>query len=242
MGVLITGVNGGIGKALCKQYTSKGVRVYGLDLGETCNHEFVDEYYKIDLNGVSKNEKYREQCFQLLSKLDIDTLINNAACQLLGDIDTFDASDWEQTLNVNLSAPFYLVQGCLVSLEKNNGVVVNVGSIHAGLTKPGFFAYATSKAALVGLTKALAVELKGRVRVNAISPAAVNTEMLQAGFGGNMDKINALGRLHPSQKIAEPNELAEFIFELSKSKFPFLNGSNISYDGGISSALLDVDV
>ena len=105
-----------------------------------------------------------------------------------------------------------------------------------------FFAYATSKAALVGLTKALAVELKGRVRVNAISPAAVNTEMLQAGFGGNMDKINALGRLHPSQKIAEPNELAEFIFELSKSKFPFLNGSNISYDGGISSALLDVDV
>ena len=94
--------------------------------------------------------------------------MNNAAVQILAPADAITFDQWRETLDTNLLAPFLLTQALLPELERGRGSVVNVASIHANLTKPGFVAYATSKAALVGLTRSLAVDLGGRVRVNAV--------------------------------------------------------------------------
>src|SRR3546814_5507046 len=106
-------------------------------------------------------------------------------------------------------------------------MVLNIRSIHARLTKPGFAAYATSKAALSGLTRAMAVELGSRVRVNAIEPAAIATPMLRAGFADNENGYRQLNDLHPSGNIGSPDELAQLARLLIASDNNFLNGAEI---------------
>ena len=87
----------------------------------------------------------------------------------------------------------------------------------------------------------MAVEFKGKITVNAVSPAAIGTDMLKAGFDNNEAAVDKLAEIHPSQQIGEPDLLASFIMSLTTANNRFLNGSNISYDGGISNALLDLD-
>jgi NAD(P)-dependent dehydrogenase (short-subunit alcohol dehydrogenase family) len=101
--------------------------------------------------------------------------------------------------------------------------------------------YATSKAALVGLTRALAVDLGSRVRVNAINPAAVATPMLLDGFKGKEALYAALGGMHPLGRIAEPAEIAQVALFLASRKAAFITGAAFDVDGGILSRLHDPD-
>ena len=107
---------------------------------------------------------------------------HNGKDAVLGSFEQLSASDWHETMAVNLLAPVAISRALLPELKRQHGSIVHIGSIHSQLTKPGFTAYATSKAALAGLTRAMAVELGGSVRVNAIEPAAIATPMLAAGF------------------------------------------------------------
>ena len=147
--------------------------------------------------------------------------------------------DWHDTLDVNLLAPFLLTQALLNNLERGNGSVVNISSVHARATKPGFVCYATSKAALAGLTRALAVDLGSRVRVNSINPAAVITPMLLEGFKGRDDQYAELAKMHPLGRIAEPSEIAQMAVFLASNKASFISGTAFNVDGGILSRLHD---
>ena len=116
--------------------------------------------------------------------------------------------------------------------------MVNVASIHANLTKPGFVAYATSKAALVGLTRSMAVDLGRRVRVNAVLPAATATPMLTAGLGGAAE-LEALGAMHPLGRIARPEEIAAAVVYLASEAASFVTGTVLAVDGGVGARLHD---
>jgi NAD(P)-dependent dehydrogenase (short-subunit alcohol dehydrogenase family) len=142
-------------------------------------------------------------------------------------------------LNVNLVAPFLLVQALLQELENANGSVINIASIHAQVTKPEFVCYATSKTALVGLTRSMAVDLGGRVRINSICPAAVSTPMLMAGFEGKDDRFKELSRMHPLGRIGTPDEIAQVALFLASPAASFITGAAINVDGGIGSRLHD---
>ena len=109
------------------------------------------------------------------------------------------------------------------------------------ITKKKFISYATSKSALVGLTKSMSVDLQGKVRVNSISPAAIDTPMLHEGFNNNEQNIKKLNSLHPSQRIGKPNEIAKLARFLAERDLGFLNGANLNIDGGISNVLKDLD-
>ncbi|MCU0394198.1 MAG: SDR family oxidoreductase, partial [Thermoflexibacter sp.] len=170
----------------------------------------------------------------------LDLLINNAAVQLLSPTETNALADWYETMNVNLTAPMLLSQLFLPMIEKEGGSIINIASIHQQLTKPRFVSYATSKSALVGLTKAMAVDLQGRIRVNCISPAAIETDMLRAGFNHDEDALNALKKLHPVQRIGYPEEVARLALFLASEQAKFINGANLQLDGGISSVLHDL--
>lgn len=238
---LVTGALGGIGQALCAVFRQAGYHVIGTDRRDgTCD---CDEFIRRDILEICAGEAARgafvNDVRSRLGGLGLSVLINNAAVQILGATEQITMSDWDTTLHTNLVAPFRLVQSLLPELEQARGSVVNVASIHAVATKPGFVAYATSKAALVGLTRTLAVDLGPRVRVNAINPAATATPMLLAGFAGKPDEFAALAKMHPLERIADPTEVARTALFLASEEASFITGSTLHIDGGIGARLHD---
>ena len=237
---IITGAAGGIGAALCRSFRLSGYRVIATDLSGPAGG---DAFVAADLNRFARDDEYRAEIVTALTTElggdELHVLVNNAAVQVLGGVEALGADDWHTTLDVNLVAPFLLAQAFLGALEAAGGSVVNVSSIHERLTKPGFVAYATSKAALAGLTRAMAVDLGPRVRVNAVAPAATGTPMLEAGFDGQPDLRAELDRHHPAGRIGTPDEVAESVTFLASDRARFITGTVLGIDGGIAARLHD---
>jgi NAD(P)-dependent dehydrogenase (short-subunit alcohol dehydrogenase family) len=240
--VLVTGAAGGIGRALVHAF-SRDYQVIALDSlakpdGLVCSH-----YKQVDLARLVVDQSYSSTVFSnlkvLMGDCGLDVLVNNAAIQVLGGVDSLTVSDWHHTLDVNLLTPFVLTQGLMGPLEKANGCVINISSIHARLTKPNFVAYATSKAALSAMTRAMAVDLGSRIRVNAIEPAAIETDMLKAGFTEQPEKFAELQACHPQGRIGKPEEVAALALSVASGELRFLHGACIGMDGGISGRLHD---
>jgi len=239
--ILITGSNGAIGQGLCKSFTENGWRVIGTDLEENSKGN-TSAYLSIDLNLICTDISYCDQAIKgILSecKEGLDVLVNNAATQILAPIVELTFQNWQKTLNINLNSVFILIKELLPKLEEKKGNVVNIASIHATLTKPSFSAYSTSKAALVGLTASLAVELGSRIRVNAICPAAIDTPMLHEGFVDNPNGLGELKDYHPTACIGSVKDIVNSVLFLSDRNNNFLNGSMLDLSGGISSSLHD---
>jgi NAD(P)-dependent dehydrogenase (short-subunit alcohol dehydrogenase family) len=239
--VFITGANGGIGKALCKAFFEAGYYVIASDkVNGDC---LSDAFIQADIAKICIDSDYRAEIiskiYSYLNGQGLFALINNAATQVLGKTEEIQVEHWNQTLNTNLIAPFLLIQGLLSELKKANGSVVNISSVHAINTKPGFICYATSKTALVGLTKSMAVDLGSDVRINAICPGATATPMLLAGFEGKEENFQQLSKMHPLGRIAQPKEIAQVALFLVSDQASFMTGVSLSVDGGISVRLHD---
>ena len=238
---LITGAAGGIGKALCETFREADYTVFGLD--RIADPEESDPYYLVDLRELCRVPECLTQLVEdvrrRLAGGGLAALIHNAAHQVVKPIETLTISDWTDTLDVNLLAPFLLSQALLPELESVHGCIINISSIHAMLSKPSYTCYATSKAALSGLTRCMAIELGGRVRVNAIAPAAVATPMLREGFPGRPEDYAQLGEMHPLGRIADPKEVAAAALFLCSPGASFVNGAVLNVDSGISARLHD---
>lgn len=238
---LITGALGGIGQALCSEFRKAGYAVIATDRNPgPCE---CDTFIQLDVRHLysrpSERQRVVAETRSLTGEAGLTVLVNNAATQILNRTDDIRISDWDETIETNLIAPFLLIQSLLPELECANGSVVNVASVHATATKPGFVCYATSKAALVGLTRSLAVDLGPRVRVNAINPAATATPMLLAGFEGKKEQFRELAHMHPMERIAEPSEVAQTAVFLASERASFITGACFSIDGGIGARLHD---
>lgn len=240
---IITGAAGGIGQALVREFASAGYQVIGIIHATQPEPAPATQYVTCDLARTVQDERYASEIFaqihQIVGQSSLKALINNAATQILGGVDTLSRDDWQQTLQVNLLAPFIWSQAFLPELEQAGGSIVNISSIHARLTKKKFVAYATSKAALSGMTRAMAVDLGPRVRVNAIEPAAIETEMLKAGFEDNDALYNQLRNCHPQHRVGYVEEVANLALVIVEGYIDFLHGACIGLDGGISGCLLD---
>ena len=238
---LVTGVLGGIGSVISRKLKESGYYVYGLDVRDDFNYT-CDRFILFDLDKYVTDSSYRIKFTELFNNLipRLDLLVNNAAVQRLDTLENLKIDDWQETLNVNLTGPLLLSKLFLDRLVSSKGSIINIGSIHQQLTKKEFVSYATSKSALVGLTKAMAVDLEGKVRVNAVSPAAIETKMLLEGFDNDQEKVRALEALHPVQRIGYPEDVAKLVLFLASENNGFIHGANISLDGGISSVLKDL--
>jgi NAD(P)-dependent dehydrogenase (short-subunit alcohol dehydrogenase family) len=241
--VIVTGCEGSIGRAITEEFRSNGWFVVGTDrlasLSGTCDHYIEQDLVELCHSESARAEFAAKVDSILADRLRLSCLVNNAAVQIIKPTAILTLAEFQQTLDVNLVAPFVLSQMFHSDLEANSGCIVNVSSIHARLTKPGFVAYATSKSALSGLTRAMAVDLAGAIRVNGVEPAAVDTDMLREGFAHNSDGFEKLQSHHPSGRIGQPSEIARVIFILTDPGIGFLNGEVIGIDGAIGARLHD---
>ena len=239
---VITGASGAIGKAVAERFKHDNYLVCGIDMIEIEN-EHLDFFIKCDLNAMVNSSDILDDVLLKIKHWagtqTIDVLVNNAAYQHVSRAHPIPVSELMKSYSTNVIAPYLLITTLLESMTRETGSVVNVGSIHSRLTKPGFIAYATTKAALAAMTRGLALDLEDRIRINCIEPASVETPMLVDGFKGFPEKMRELESYHPQKRIAKAVEIAELIFVISSSKVRFLHGSCIDMSGGISCQLHD---
>ncbi|MEU7947245.1 SDR family oxidoreductase [Micromonospora taraxaci] len=164
-----------------------------------------------------------------LGRLDI--LVNNAGAFLLGPLEQLSLEEFEQTVAVNVRAPFVAAQAAVRHMRAG-GRVINIGSNAAERAVfPGFALYAMSKTALIGLTKALGRELGGRaITVNLVNPGATDTELNPAD-GPNADTINGFTALG---HFAEPSDVAATVAFLAGPGGRYITGATVNVDGGFT--------
>lgn len=239
---LITGAKGGIGTSLCSAFRSAGYFVVGTDRLQEGDAD-CDRFICADIAKICKDvaalQRFRDEVMELAHGTGLTVLVNNAAVQITGSLQDIDYADWALSMDTNLIAPAQLTRIFQADLATAGGSVINMASVHAKATKPGFACYATTKSALVGLTRALAVELGGSIRVNAMCPAAVNTPMLREGFDGNEAALARLAYYHPIGRIAEPSEIASVALFLASPDASFVTGAVLDIDGAVLSKLSD---
>jgi NAD(P)-dependent dehydrogenase (short-subunit alcohol dehydrogenase family) len=238
---IVTGPERGIGQAIARELRAHGWYVVGIGLGVSADE--CDAYCQFDLALCEDWDRFQTECItpvrEAFSGLLLGALVNNAAVQHLAPTRQLSLENWRASLSVNLTAPFLLSQAFADDLRVGRGAIANIGSVHAQATKPEFVAYSTSKAALHGLTRALAVDLGGEVRVCAIAPGAISTDMLEAGFKGRPGNRAELDAFHPAGQIGTPEEVAKAVAFVLREDLPFLTGSVVTLDGGILSRLHD---
>lgn len=236
---LITGAAGGIGSALVPAFEAAGWRVVSTDVRPMAR----SGHLVLDIGACTDPDQPAHQhvvaALRQATGGRLRALVANAAHQVVKPSHTLTAADWQTTLGVNLLSPFWLAMAFRQELAANRGSVLAISSIHERLTKPGFVAYATSKAALSGMVRAMAVELGAEVRCNAICPAAIATPMLVAGFDGQPGALTALERFHPVGRLGKPDEVAQAALFACSDAAGFLNGACLDLSGGISARLHD---
>lgn len=236
---LITGAAGGIGSALVVAFERAGWQVVSTDLHDLPRRDHVTADLGLCID--PELAEHQRIIAQLRHATDgrLKALIANAAHQVVKPSDQLTAIDWAQSLGINVLSPFWLAMAFRDELASNRGSFLAISSIHERLTKPEFVAYATSKAALSGMVRALAVDIGSAVRCNAICPAAVATPMLVAGFEGRPEALAVLKAFHPVSRLGQPDEVAQAALYACSDSAGFLNGSCIDISGGISARLHD---
>lgn len=241
--VLITGASSGIGRACAFRFAAEGAKVAIVARNGEALDEIVTQI--ASAGGVAKaiaadvtQEVEIDRVVQETVEAfgGIDVLVNAAGIIATGTVETTALKDWDYMMNLNVRAPFYLIQQALPYLAERKGNIVNVSSVTGIRAFPGVLSYCVSKAGVSQLTSCLALELAGKgVRVNAVCPGVVVTQLHRRG-GMNDDAYAAFlehsKTTHPLGRVGQPEEIAALIFFLASLEAGWITGANIPIDGG----------
>ena len=238
---LVTGAGAGIGKAVALALADEGAHVAACDL----NAETVSATAEAARGrqgraalgraaDVTDDARMAEIVAQAERELGpVGILVNNAGISSVARAEELAPAAWRRVVEVNLTSLFLLAQAVgRGMLARGEGVIVNVASVYGLRPGPLRVAYSTTKAGVIGLTQALAIEWADRgVRVNAVAPGYTWTEMFrQAQARGGVD-VEALIRRTPSGRLAEPEEIASAIIFLASDDARHINGHTLVVDG-----------
>jgi NAD(P)-dependent dehydrogenase (short-subunit alcohol dehydrogenase family) len=239
---VITGGAQGIGRRTAEVLAGRGYTLAIIDLHEPAltvrsisNPERVMGYAG-DITREDTVAEFARCVFDRFGRADV--LVNNAGISLICPAEQTSVADYRRVLEVNLVAPFLLARTFgMKMLEAGHGSIINVASVAGLLAVSDRAAYNTSKHGLIGLTRTLAAEWGGRgVRVNAVCPGWVKTEMDVADqAGGSYTDADITGRI-PMARFAAPDDIARAIaFLADGQESGFVNGHCLSVDGGWAS-------
>lgn len=236
---IITGAASGIGRETALLFSQEGARVVVADLLEKGGKETVEEikktgeafFFLLDVCNRAQAKEMVKIAVEKYGKIDI--LVNNAGIAQDALLVKMTETQWGNVLDVNLKGAFNCSQAVAEQMiSQGHGVIINVSSVVGLYGNIGQANYATAKAGLIGLTKALSKELgrKG-VRVNAVAPGFTMTAMMK----NVPDKVLQMMREKtPLGRMAEPKDIAYAYLYLASDEASFVNGAVLSVDGGLT--------
>jgi NAD(P)-dependent dehydrogenase (short-subunit alcohol dehydrogenase family) len=248
---IVTGTTG-IGKATAKRLARGGARVLacGLDTAanEALNREAIAEEISIEVKqcDVSCAAEIEAAVLRATeSLLGLDILVNAAAVHPYGTAIETDLETWNRCLTVNVTSIFLFAHFSVPAMRKRGGgAIVNIASVQGYACQRGVTAYATSKGAILSLTRALALDhAADGIRVNSISPGSIATPMLEFAartFSPESpveESFKRFGEVHPLGRVGTPEEVAELAAFLASARASFCTGGDYLIDGGLLAGL-----
>lgn len=238
--VLVTGASSGIGKAVALRFAKEGASVAAVARRKDRLNDLVQDadgrIHPIAAD-LSKESDTRACADEVLKKLGgVDILIHAAGIIGTGTIENTTLEQWDTMMNINLRSIFHLTQCCLPSLMERRGNIVSLSSVAGLRSFPGVLAYSVSKAGVDQFTRCVALDLAPKgVRVNAVDPGVVVTELHRAG-GMNEEQYQAFlersKTTHPLGRVGTPEEVTELILFLASDRASWITGATYSIDGG----------
>ncbi|MFM8747136.1 MAG: SDR family NAD(P)-dependent oxidoreductase [Aestuariivirga sp.] len=237
---IVTGAARGIGLAIAERFAAEGASVTIADIldaeGQAAAAAIGANYTHCD---VAQAADVRALVAAVVARHGaVDILVNNAGIALGGDFLDVTEADFDRVLAVNLKGSFLMLQACARQMVKQAGAgrkpgaIINMSSVNDTLTIPGIVSYCVSKGGVSQLTRATAVALAPHgIRVNAIGPGSISTDMMKGVLADRAALNRALSRT-PLGRVGEPSEVASIAAFLASDDASYVTGETIYVDGG----------
>ncbi len=241
---IITGGAAGIGFAVARRFLDEGARLLITDVDEQGLRNAAQSLDRGDAVQTLRADVSQAEDWQLVARRaqeslgGLDILVNNAGIEVLGTVETVTEAQWDRIMAINVKSIYLSMRALLPLLRKSHGSVINMASIAGLIGAPGWIAYITSKHAVIGTTKCLALDYAGDgIRVNAICPGMVQTPMAERidrtiGQGNESAGHQALQSGIPLGRYIKPEEVADIALHFASDQSRFTTGTSYVIDGG----------
>lgn len=245
---VVTGAGAGIGRAIARAFAAEGASVALADINADAVAETASIIAKAggtalaiptDVANAGSVEKLAAGTLARFGAVHV--LMNNAAIQVNKFIEDTTPEEWARQMAVNVGGVFLCSKYFLPHLRATRGSIINMSSVNGTFVEPMCAGYCATKAAILGFTKALAID-HGRegIRVNAICPGYIDAGLAEGYFLAQPDPDAAraqAGKLHALGRIGRPEEVAKVAVFLASDESSFMTGAAVAVDGGFSSGL-----
>jgi NAD(P)-dependent dehydrogenase (short-subunit alcohol dehydrogenase family) len=235
---LVTGGASGIGEHTVRVLHNAGADVIVADLNAEAAGRVVSSLGE-RASALQVDVTSRESVAAAFSRLDkLDILVNNAGIGHVGNLEETELEDWQRIFRVNVEGAYLVTKAAApLLLASGHGAIVNIGSVAGLVGVKRRFAYCASKGAVVAMTRQIAADYAGRLRINCVCPGTVDTPFvegyLEKYHKHEKEKVRAeLDQRQPVGRLGKPQEIAHLVLYLCSDEAEFVTGSIVTIDGG----------
>lgn len=237
---IVTGGGNGIGAAICSAYAKEGARIVVADIDQVAADQVAQSIQdaggtatpvKLDVTSQGSAEQMAAMVLEQYGQIDV--LVNNAGARIIKGLMQHSLEDWDKMLRVNLTGPFICAQAVLPGMiRRGGGNIINLASIASFMGRPNRCAYVAAKSGVLGLTRAMAMDLSGKnIRVNSIAPGMIASPFNQS-FAEASDTGPAWAEENLMGRWGQPDDITGAAVFLASEESGFVNGSEIKIEGG----------
>ena len=240
--IFVTGGAKGIGEAIVRDAANEGAKVSFVDIDVAASEKLVSGLSAKGAQvafikaSVANFDELSAAFKAVVAKFgDVTGVVNNAGVSSHADPVTMTDKEWDDFFAVDMKPVWLTAKLALPAMRKaKKGSIVNICSIHGRLTYPGFFPYGAAKSAVLGLTRNLALdEGKFEIRVNAVSPGYILTDLTKDWFKEEVGREERTNSIQPLGRIGQSSEVAKVVTFLLSNKSTYVSGSDWAVDGGL---------